>query len=265
MNHLKLAVPLEAAGVPPRPALQIVSKLGVPGVQVDAAGELAPDRLGDTARREFRTLLKSYSLELAAVNCPLRRGLDVAEDQQQRLDYVRKVMQLASDLGTRIVFAPLPRIPTDADGPRAKTLREVLTDLGRHGDRIGVRLCLEAGLDSGAAVGDYLGTYDTGGLAVTFDPANFQINGHDPLTAMTALAGRIGYVQARDARTATVSGGAKETAVGAGDTDWMVFFATLSAVDYRGFVAVDREDGTSRWKDITTGVGVVRRFAVPLG
>jgi L-ribulose-5-phosphate 3-epimerase len=260
MNRFKLGVVLEPLGLPPRQALQAAAKLGVAGVQADAIGDLAPDKLGDTGRREFRTLLKGFDLELAALNCPLRRGLDSAENQQQRIEHVRKVMQLAFDLGARKVVVPLPRVPTDAAAPRAVTLREALLDLGGFGDRIGTQLCLEAGLDAGDKVRDYLGTFDNGGLAVTFDPANFLLNGFDPLASLSALGGRVAYTQARDARTATVSGGGKEVPVGSGDIEWMIYVATLESVDYRGFLAVDRETGDNRPADVASGVKFLRRF-----
>jgi hypothetical protein len=112
MNRFKLGLVLETTGLTVRRGLAEASRAGADGVQIDAAGDLAPDALTATGRREFRNLLKTYNLDLAALNCPLRRGLDVADNLQQRVDYVRKVMQLAFDLGARKVVAPLVRVPT---------------------------------------------------------------------------------------------------------------------------------------------------------
>src|SRR6266704_162185 len=84
MNRLKIGIHLESLGLPLRKALQQASRLGVGGVQVDAVGDLSPTRLSETGRREFRHMLRAYNLELTAVGCPLRRGLDAAEDQQPR-------------------------------------------------------------------------------------------------------------------------------------------------------------------------------------
>src|SRR5881275_2610950 len=103
MKHLRIGIRLESLGLPLRRALAEASKLGVPGVQVDAAGDLSPQQLSQTGRREFRHLLRSYDLELTALGCPLRRGLDVAENQQPRLEHVRNVMTLSADLGPRLV------------------------------------------------------------------------------------------------------------------------------------------------------------------
>src|SRR6516162_1063668 len=98
MNRLKIGIRLESLELPLRRALQEAERLGVAGVQVDAAGDLAPNALSQTGRREFRHLLRSHNLELTALGCPLRHGLDTPENQEQRIDYVRKVLSLSFDL-----------------------------------------------------------------------------------------------------------------------------------------------------------------------
>src|SRR5262249_39359240 len=112
MNRLKIGIRLEPLGLPLRKALRFVQSLGVGGVQLAPVGDLPPSRLSETGRREFRHLLRSYNLELTALGCPLRRGLDVAEDQQPRLEHVRKVTQLSFDLGARRVVIEAGRVPT---------------------------------------------------------------------------------------------------------------------------------------------------------
>src|SRR5262249_11907790 len=151
--------------------------------------------------------LRSYNLELTALGCPLRRGLDVAEDQQPRLEHVRKVMQLSFDLGARHVVIESGRVPTkeEADGPRAALLHESLTELSRHGDRTGVLLCLETGLETGQELRAYLDRFDTGSLTANLDPANLLLNGFDVFESVRALHDRIGHSHARDARKARVS------------------------------------------------------------
>src|SRR5947209_16960446 len=101
MNKLRLGVRLESLALPLRRALQEAERLGVTGIQVDAAGDLSPKALTQTGRREFRHLLRAHSLELTALGCPLRRGLDVAVDQEARIEHVRAVMTLSFDLGPR--------------------------------------------------------------------------------------------------------------------------------------------------------------------
>src|SRR5687767_10435289 len=66
-THMKLGIRLESLAIPVRKGLAEAERLGVAGVQVDAAGDLAPDRLTATGRREFRHLLRGRGLELTAL------------------------------------------------------------------------------------------------------------------------------------------------------------------------------------------------------
>lgn len=115
MNRIKLGVRLESLGLPFRRALAEAAKFGVPGVQLDALGDLAPEQLSQTGRRELRHLLRSYNVELTALGCPLRRGLSEARDLQQRLEHVRQVMALSYDLGPRIVIAEVGPVPDSVE------------------------------------------------------------------------------------------------------------------------------------------------------
>lgn len=133
MNRLKLGIVLKTTGLPIRLSLAAASDLAVHGVQLDATGNLAPEQLTKTGRREFGNLLRAYHLEVSALNCPLRDGLDVVADSQQRIDHLRGVMLLASDLGCRKVIVPLPRLPDDPAAPRAIAMREALQLSGHSG------------------------------------------------------------------------------------------------------------------------------------
>jgi L-ribulose-5-phosphate 3-epimerase len=281
MNSFKLGVVLESLGLPIRQALPEAARFGVQGVQFDAVGDLAPERLGETGRREIRTMLRSFNLELAAVGCPLRKSLDTFEHQQPRIDHIKAIMQLAFELGAKKVVVPMPAIPEEpvaeqstepksfftmnAAPPKAVTLRESLTALGQYGDRIGTLVCLEAGLDSGEKLRDYLNSYDHGSLSVTFDPANFLMNRHDPVTSLLALAKKIFQSHARDVRLGSASAGAQEVAVGAGDVEWLGYTAALAAIEYRGFVCAERCAGTTQLADTRSAIGFLRRFIPSTG
>ncbi|QJW92761.1 sugar phosphate isomerase/epimerase family protein [Frigoriglobus tundricola] len=264
MKPLRIGIVVESTGLDVRPALVAAARMGAQGIQVDALRDLAPDGLGATGRREFRNLLRSFDLELAALNVPLRRGLDVAEDLQPRLERVRKSMQLAFDLGARRIVVACPKLPDDPATPRANLMRESLAALGTYGDRIGCVVALEVGYDPSEKVKAYLAGFDTGSLKVTYDPANFLLHGHDPLANLMPLAGLLAHVHARDARSAGLSRGLQEVPVGAGDTDWMAFTATLQVLEYDGFLVVEREQGEDKLNDVINGVTFLKRFALPV-
>jgi sugar phosphate isomerase/epimerase len=264
MSRLKIGVHLGSMGLPLRRALAEAQRAGAAGVQLDAAGDLAPDRLSETGRRELRHLLRSHDLEPTAVGCPLRRGLDAADDQQPRIEHVKKVMSLASGPGPRVVIVQAGRVPDEAEeksgSPRPRLLAEALGALGAYGDRIGVVLGLETGLESGAALRDYLNRFDTGSLAVNYDPANLLVNGFDPVQSLRDLRGKVRHVHAKDARAGGASRTAREVPLGHGDIDWLQLLGVLEEVEYRGWLTVERESGDDRPGDVARGVGFLRRL-----
>lgn len=257
---MKIGICLEALGLPVRRAIAAAQKLGVAGVQIDAIGDLSPKRIGESARRELRHLLRSHGMELSALRAPLRQGLDVPTDLQPRIDRIQEVMSLSRDLGAGIVVAEVGRVPDSAEDARAPFLNEALVALGRHGDRVGCTFALETGLETGEALASYLATFDTGGLGVNYDPANLMMNGFDPLAQIPPLAGRIVHVHAKDARSGGASRTAREVPLGAGDIDWLALCGTLAAAEYRGFLTVERDGGDDKAGDMARGVAFLRRL-----
>jgi L-ribulose-5-phosphate 3-epimerase len=278
---VKIGVRLESLNLPLRKALAEASKMGAAGVQIDAVGDLSPDALTQSGRREFRNLLRSSNLELTAVGCPLRRGLDVAENLQPRIEHIQKVMTLAFDLGPRIAIVEMPRIPDEpkeaAPSPSnfssglllgspplaahpAKILRESLTALATSGDRTGTTLALEAGLDSSERLAAYLATFTTGALGVNYDPANMLLNGFDPIQNLAPLHSRIVHTHARDARRSSAGRIGTEVPLGAGDVDWLTYVAMLDTIEFHGWLVVERESGETRVADMAAGVSLLRKF-----
>jgi L-ribulose-5-phosphate 3-epimerase len=260
MKRLKIAIYLDSLGLPLRRALQEAERLGVVGVQVDAAGALGPDTLSQTGRREFQHLLRAHNLELTALGCPLRHGLDVPENQEGRIDRVRKVLSLSFDLGPRVVVIQPGRIVEDDKDPRFVLMSEALLALGQYGDRVGASLAVETGLEPGDVLRGFLDRLDTGSLGVNLDPANLLVHGFDPYASARVLVGKILHAHAKDARQAGTSRVAQEVPLGHGDIDWMQYLAVLEEVDYRGWLTVERESGDNRLADVAAGVAFLRRF-----
>jgi sugar phosphate isomerase/epimerase len=260
LRHLKVGIRLESLGVPLRKALDEAARMGVGGVQLDAAGDLSPERLSDSGRRELRNLLRARGLELTALGCPLRRGLDEAQDQQPRIDHVREVMDLAYELGPRVVIVQAGQVPEKEDEPRAPLMRDALTALGRHGDHIGTTLALDTGLESGELLAKYLATFSVGSLGANLSPGNLLVHGFNPFTAARDLTGRIAHVHATDGRRASTSRAARQAALGAGDIDWLAYLETLVEVEYRGWLVVTRDEGDRKAADVEAGAAFLKRL-----
>jgi len=260
MTRLRIGVRLESFGLPIRRALAEAARLGVAGVQFDAVGDLSPANLGETARRDLLRLLRTHNVELTALGCPLRRGLDAAEDQEPRIEHVRRVMSLAFELGPRRVVVQAGRVPPKEDLTRTALMSDALTALGRHGDRVGTVLALETGLESGATLRDFLARFDTGGIGVNLDPANLLLHDYDPYAAARDLGRLVVHAHARDARVSGASRLAAEVPLGHGDVDWLQLLGVFEEIEYHGWLVVERESGDNRLADVSAGVAFLRRL-----
>ena len=260
MNRLRIGVRVESLGLPLRRGLQEVERLGVTGVQVDAVGDLAPKALSQTGRREFSHMLRAHNLELTALGCPLRHGLDTAVGQEARIEHIRHVLSLSFDLGARIVIVAAGRIPEDANDPRDRLLTEALLAVGHHGDRTGTVLALETGLESGQTLRSFVDRFDTGGLRVNLDPANLLLNAFDPYESARALHGLVAHGHAQDARPAGPNWQGQLVPLGHGDIDWLRYLSVLEEIDYRGWLVVEQETGENRLRDVAAGVKFLRRL-----
>jgi sugar phosphate isomerase/epimerase len=227
----------------------------VSGAELEVKGDLTPQNLSQTGRRELRHLLSSNNLEASALYCPLRRGLDVAENQAARIDYLKEVLSLSFDLGPRIVIVQAGKVPEKEDDPRFLLMHDALEALARHGDRSGATLALDTGLESGEALKRFLDRFDTAGLSVNFNPANLLVAGFNPYEAARALGRRIVHAIAQDARS--VSPNRLQTVLaGHGDIEWMQMLATFEEIEYKGFLIVPGEDVA----ELNAGVSFLRRL-----
>jgi L-ribulose-5-phosphate 3-epimerase len=106
----------------------------------------------------------------------------------------------------------------------------------------------------------FLDRFDTGSLGANFDPANLLMHGFDIYESLRALRAKIVHVHAKDARSARASRAAQEVPLGHGDIDWMQFLSVLEEIEYRGYLAIEREVGDNRLADVAAGVAFLRRF-----
>jgi L-ribulose-5-phosphate 3-epimerase len=232
-------------------------------------GELLPQSLTQTGRREIGYLLRSFDLTVSALVCPLRRGLDVAEDLEPRMEQIRLTMALAFELGPRLVIIQAGRVPPPPapvpegeekkapDDPRIALMKESLEALGQHGDRIGVMIALDTGHDSPETLATYLNRFDVGSLAVNFNPANLVISGHNAYDAVRTFHKRIASVHAQDARRISPNRMAT-VPLGHGDLDWMQMLANFEEIDYHGPLTVVGDNRA----ELAEGVAFLRRFVV---
>src|SRR3954471_2729222 len=106
------------ASRPIKEQIRAAARLGARGVVFDAVGDLAPDRLSETGRRELRHALRSVELTLIALHLPTRRPFDTIDQLDDRLRRAERAYDLAYELGTALVLARVGALPPEAEAPR---------------------------------------------------------------------------------------------------------------------------------------------------
>ena len=262
MSRLRLAAPLEGFGLPFRAALDRASRLALDGVRLDAAGQFKPEVLSATGRRELKALFRTHELELTALACPMRRGLDDPAELDARLARIATAFQLASDLDCRRVLIQLAPLPAETEVARTATLRDALSMLSGVGDRTGASVVLIPAAEEPTVLRAFVESFDSGGLMLQFDPATTLSGGHDLLKAVQELAPRVGLVQARDGRRGA-TGQFREDVLGQGAVDWPLTLAALESANFHGHLVVERESGSSRARDLELGLAFLRPYIPP--
>jgi L-ribulose-5-phosphate 3-epimerase len=136
-------------------------------------------------------------------------------------------------------------------------LKEALLDVGRHGDRTGVMVALDSGVDSPATLVTFLdrSLNAVGSLGINFNPANIVLAGHNPHDAVKTLNRRLIHAHAQDARRISPDRMAS-VPLGHGDLDWLQLLADFEEVGYRGFLTILGADRA----ELAAGAAFLRRF-----
>lgn len=215
-------------------------RLGARGIVLDAAGDVSPDRLSETGRRDLRQTLRSIELSLIALNLPTRRPFDTEDDLDARLLRADRAFAMAYELGARLMLVRAGAVPAESDTARRSAYLHALTELGKRADHRGVRLAIETGTEPGSALAAVLDAIASPGLAASLDPATLLRMGHDPAVAARELAAWIAHAYASEggggsSRLVTSSRG---FGFPGGALDWEEFLGSLEEVDYRGFLTI---------------------------
>jgi sugar phosphate isomerase/epimerase len=225
---------------PIRDQIYEAARLGARGVVVDAIGDLAPHRLGETGRREFRHILRTVELSLVAVSLPTRRPFDTTDQLDDRLRRADSAFAMAFELGTDVVLARVGPVPPPEDDARRGVFAGALCDLGHRAEHRGVRLAVETGTEPGETLRAFLQALDVPTLAASFDPSSLLQAGIDPVRAVRELAEWVAHAYASDATgtARVVAPNPRGFGFPPGALDWEEYLGALEEVGYHGFLTV---------------------------
>lgn len=253
-------------------------QIGADGLQVYATqGEMSPEALNPAARRELLDRITSEGLVVSALCGDLGgHGFMVAEDNAWRIDKSKRIMELAHDLGTRVVTTHIGVVPPDKNHPRREVLRQACIELARFGDDAGAYFAIETGPETAAVLREFIDSLGAKGVRVNLDPANLvMVTGDDPVAAVQTLAPYIVHTHAKDGvrllekspeiiygliEEEIKSGKAfLEVPLGQGKVNFPTYLRALDAIGYHGFLTIEREVGDNPEGDIRLAVDFLKQ------
>jgi sugar phosphate isomerase/epimerase len=260
MLQIKVGVELASLRLPFKKDVLMARQMGAAAVEIDARQHVRPEDLSHTGVREIRKVLDDLNLRVCAVTFRTRRGYQVADDLEPRIDATKRAMKLAYDLGAAVVVNHIGRVPGEDDSAALSTLLQALTDLGRYGQRVGAFLAAETGSESGSELANLIARLPPGTIGVDFNPAGLIKNGHSPRDAATALAAHVLHIHATDATRDLALGRGIEVPLGQGSAEFPEILAALEEQQYRGYITVARHDADDPVAAVRQGIEFLRNL-----
>ncbi len=166
-----------------------------------------------------------------------------------------KASKITADLGSKYIMMHVGFLDHE-DHAYAKKFYDRVRYLGDRAGEAGVALLMETGQETAEDLQRFVETLNHPNVLLNFDPANLILyNKDEPLPALRRLAPWIRHIHIKDAvRTSVPGTWGSEVVWGEGQVNAFAFLNTLAEIGYEGAVAVEREAGDQRVKDIATAV-----------
>jgi sugar phosphate isomerase/epimerase len=242
--------------------IRTAAKLGADGFQMYVTrGETFPDNFPAQKRRDLKKMSDDLGLEISALCADFDwiRGFTDAEFNAINIPRIKKCIDLAADLDTRIVTMHIGKLPEDASHPVYREALRTATLLAEYAAPRRVTLCSETGPEAPAKLLEFLRQAPPKGIGVNYDPANLVMCGpFDHIGGVALLKDYIGHTHAKDG---VCLGGGKYTEVplGEGGVVFPYYLAALKAAGYKGYLTIEREQGQDRVGEISRALEFLRR------
>ena len=243
-----------------RSALKKAAALGLQGVQIYATGGEVSPELTAAQRRELVDVIKSEGLYLSAL-CGEIGGFDVPDQRGFRIEFSKRVLDLAVELGTNVVTTHVGTIPEDKNDEKYEMIQTACFELAQYADSMDAHFAIETGKETCVVLKEFLDTLGSTGVAVNFDPANlWMCIQDDPVAGVYTLRDYIVHTHAKDGvPDPAAQWGWRELPLGEGGVDFPNYLKALKEIGYRGFLTIEREVGEKPEEDIAHAADFLRR------
>ena len=253
----KIGAVIASMGLTPREGVLKAREIGLDGFQIYVTkGEMYPDNLSPGQRRDFKRLAADQGLEIAALCADFDwvRGFTDAEFNKMNVPRIKKCIDLACDLDTRVVTMHIGHLPADKSDAVYQEALRVTTELAQYAEARGKVLCSETGPEAPDRLLDFLEEVPSKGVGVNYDPANLVMCG--PFDAIGGVAVLKDYIHHTHAKDGVCLGAGKyeDLPLGQGGVVFPYYLAALDAAGYTGYLTIEREAGDDTVADVARAV-----------
>jgi sugar phosphate isomerase/epimerase len=254
--------------------------IGASGVQAYANSEMINADMSARDISEVRKIIEGEGLEFSALcgdfGCKM---FYLPEECRELIDREKRVLEIAAELGTKIVTTHIGVVPDDKNCRQYENMHKVCYELAHFADSIGGRFAVETGPEKAAVLKDFLDSLQSRGVSVNLDPANLVMcAGDNPVEAVYILKDYIVHTHAKDGIQLMpfdtrrlyapsyfgLEPGChdcfKEVPLGEGGVDWPGYIKALKDIGYDGYLTIERECGDRPEEDILKAINFLKEI-----
>lgn len=277
MYDFKIGALLDSFKMSTKDAIEKAAKMGISGLQMYAtSGEYSPENMTMEKIHELMDMMNSNGMVFSAICGDLGMGFGNPEKNPELIEKSKRIMDLATELGTNIVTTHIGVVPSDSNHPRYKIMQEACSQLCSYADSLNAHFAIETGPETSKTLKGFLDTLGSKGVAVNLDPANLvMVTGDDPVQAVYNLKDYIVHTHAKDGIKLkdgdpeaiygviedVIQAGDffKEVPLGEGNVPFDNYLKALDDIGYKGFLTIEREVGENPAADIELAVNFLER------
>ena len=263
----KIGVIIDSLRIGVKRGIRKAAEMGADGFQIYVTnGEIAPENMNAGARRDFRKFVQDQGLSISALCGDLGKGLLDPVTNPEVIARSKAFIDLAVDLGTRIVTTHIGFLPHDEGAREWEIGRQAATDLSLYAQSRSCFFASETGPEPPVLLKKFLDQIPSTGMKVNYDPANLIMLGpFDHIGGVQVLKDFIVHTHAKDGvcLRKNDAGGANsflEVPLGEGGVAFRHYLKALDDIGYDGFLTIEREAGPDPISDVQKAIRYLRSF-----
>ncbi len=283
MSEFKIGVIVDSFKLDLMDGIKKAKEVGADGIQMYATyGERSPSAMTGKKRIELKNFVYDHGMVFSAMLGELGgHGLSIRAQQVERIELLKRVMDMGMDLGTNIVTTHIGVVPEDTAHERYKILQEACHELSEYGHKMGGYFAIETGPERTEVLGNFLRSFGSKAMCVNYDPANLiMVTGDDPVVGIDHVSEFIVHTHAKDGiqlhkndpeyvygcfaegdiDALNALDGFQELPLGQGDVNFVAYLRALNRIGYNGFLTIERECGDHPAEDIKMAVDFLKEI-----